>query len=138
MGHEASHEQHHEHHLHSDEHAHDEHTVYGTPHHETVGADHHGLVTTENFPDDKHTQVVFKSTTASPLLDDSHELEHHEQRYQPPATQINTYRAPLVYHKLEAYYNQPYDGQSGQEEAHQDDEHAGKQKTKTLYSWRCL
>lgn len=99
------------------------------PHHETI-ADHSALLTTENFPSDKHTQVVFKSTTASPIHHEheqqhEHELEQHEQHYLPPVTQIKTYKAPLVYSKFEQYYNTQYDDQSGQEHDHQEEGNSG-------------
>lgn len=78
--------------------------MYGTPHQDTIG-DHQHLITTENFPDDKHTRVYFKSTTQAPY---SYESEQHHP------VQVQTFRAPLVYHKLEQFYNNPqledYDG----------------------------
>lgn len=101
--------------------------IYGRPHHETA-SEHNQLLTTENFPSDKHTQVIFKSTTAAPYHESEHDntqLQHeqeqvheHEQhsQYLQPATQ--TYQAPLVYHKLEHYYNgsPSYDEQSNGEQ----------------------
>jgi hypothetical protein len=89
------------------------------------------LLTSENFPDNKHTQVIFKSTTQHPqeyhhLHDHHHQLQEHAAHValtsqaadhavadgdDTTATdavdsnaQVQTYNAPLVYHQLEQYY----------------------------------
>lgn len=79
--------------------------------------DSSGLVSTENFPSNKHTQVVFPTTTSAPYHNEHDEHEHSQ--YVPPSShvsQIHTYKAPLVYHKLEHLYDQyghqNYDDQS--------------------------
>lgn len=101
---------------HHDAHS-NEQVIYGQPHHETV-SQHNELLTTENFPSDKHTQVFFKSSTEPSYQSDEqhyapeeHHHHHQQQQYLAPA-QVNTYRAPLVYHKYEEqYYNQHGDDQ---------------------------
>lgn len=72
---------------------------YGPPsqHEEESHHDPSSLLTTENFPSDKHTQVIFKSTTEQPYI-------YHSSHA--PAVQVQTIRAPLVYHKLEEFYDQ--------------------------------
>lgn len=100
------------HNIHEEQQHHDTHSteeiVYGQPHHETV-SEHNAHLTNENFPSDKHTQVYFKTTTEAPYHSDEHQYGHEPQpQPQPylPHTQVNTYRAPLVYHKLEEeFYN---------------------------------
>lgn len=85
-------------------------------HHESAGEEHSGynyerpsghLLTTENFPDSKHTQVIFKSTTQQPI--DHH--AHHEHQHQHTGDEAadeggdaQSYNSPLVYHQLEQYY----------------------------------
>lgn len=125
---------HHPHHGHV-QNAHEQ-IIYGRPHQESV-AEHDQLLTTENFPSDKHTQVIFKTTTAAPYhgpeydntqVEHEHEHQHeqheqhdHHSHYLAP----QTYQAPLVYHKLEHYYNgnPSYDEQSNAE--HVSNENAG-------------
>lgn len=101
-------QQHHQHQHQHDTQSNEEQIVYGQPQ-ETV-SQHDELLTNENYPDDKHTQVYFKSTTETPYQ--SQEQYGHEQplshQYVSHA-HVNTYRAPLVYHKLEQFYN-PHDG----------------------------
>lgn len=70
---------------------------------------HNELLTNENYPDDKHTRVIFKTSTEATYNTDHYEHEQHPQQYLPPSP-VNTYRAPLVYHKLEQFYN-PHDDQ---------------------------
>lgn len=96
--------------------------VYGHQHDESV-SEHNGLLTTENFPDDKHTQVYFKTSSETPY--NSEEQQHYEhqhyeqeqplqQQYQ-PQSHVDTYRSPLVYHKLEQFFN-PHDDQGDNEQ----------------------
>lgn len=90
--------------------------VYGHqhPHHESV-SEHNELLTTENFPDDKHTQVIFKSATESPYQhsDEQYSQPLPQQYLQPHThqTHVASYRAPLVYHKLEEQFYNPHDDQ---------------------------
>lgn len=84
-----------------------EEVIYGQPHQESV-SDHDALLTTENFPDDKHTQVYFKSSTQSPYQTDDHYSQQISQQYLP-----QTYRAPLVYHKYEEESYYPQGGDQG-------------------------
>lgn len=79
--------------------------IYGTPKHESV-SEHNDLLTTENFPSDKHTQVIFKSTTQQPYYHSGVTHGHD----------IQTYRAPLIYHQLEQFYGneQGYSGISNE------------------------
>lgn len=75
--------------------------VYGpsSQHEEESHYDHGPLLTTENFPSDKHTQVIFRTTTQQP---------YNYQSSHAPEVQVQTIRAPLVYHKLEQFYgNEP-------------------------------
>lgn len=58
------------------------------------------LLTSENFPSDKHTHVIFKTTTEEPY-------DYHSSHA--PAVQVQTVRAPLVYHKLEQFYGNNHD-----------------------------
>lgn len=79
-------------------------------------AEQQHLLTTENFPSSKHTQVIFKSTTQQPHEyhhHHEHEHEHEHEHSHTSATgsdsgdtsaQVQTYSAPLVYHQLEQYY----------------------------------
>lgn len=79
--------------------------VYGPPipshhhhqqhHEEESHHSHDHLLTTENFPSDQHTQVIFKPTTPH---------SYHHSSHAAPQVQVQTYRAPLVYHKLEQFY----------------------------------
>lgn len=64
--------------------------VYGPPQSESVSLKPN-LLTTENFPSPKHTQVIFRSTTAEPI---AHQNDHN----------VEQYRAPLVYHQLQQFY----------------------------------
>lgn len=84
--------------------------AYGQQH-ESVSP-HNGLLTQENYPDDKHTRVIFKTSTEQSYASD-YDQEQQPQPYL-PQSQVNTYRAPLVYHKLEQFYN-PHeeDGSAG-------------------------
>lgn len=94
----------HEHeHQHHDTHS-NEQIIYGQPHHGAV-SQHNELLTTENFPSEKHTQVIFKSSTESYQSDEHYGHDDHQQQQYLPPSQVNTYRAPLVYHKYEHYYN---------------------------------
>lgn len=68
--------------------------VYSAETHES--SSEHNFLTTENFPDHRHTQVIFKSTTEAPV---AHYTDGHT-----PQVQVQTYRAPLVYHQFEQYY----------------------------------
>lgn len=77
--------------------------VYGQQHHESE-SDHSSLQTNENFPSDKHTQVYFKTTTETPYQSEHYGHEQQPQQYL-PQSHVNMYRAPLVYHKLEQFYN---------------------------------
>lgn len=70
---------------------------------------HNELLTNENYPDDKHTRVIFKTSTEPTYASDQYEHEQPSRQYL-PQSQVNTYRAPLVYHKLEQFYN-PHDDQ---------------------------
>lgn len=91
------------------EHDSNDEVVYG---HQEV-TPHNGLLTNENYPDDKHTRVIFQSSTEPSTYDNGH-YEHHEphsNEYLPP-NPVDTYRAPLVYHKMEQYYNNPHDEHS--------------------------
>lgn len=91
-----------------------EETIYGHSHHESV-SEHNELITTENFPDDKHTQVIFKSATESPYQqsDEQYSQPLPQQYLQPHShqTHVASYRAPLVYHKLEEQFYNPHDDQ---------------------------
>lgn len=96
--------------------------VYGRPHQESVSK-HNQALTVENFPSDKHTQVIFKSTTAAPLHDNVHhntEIQHEQpQRPQYARPAIQNHQTPVVYHNLEQYYNNPepnYDQHSHDEQ----------------------
>lgn len=83
-----------------------EEAVYGPPNHQSESDAHSGqLLTNENYPDDQHTRVIFKTSTEPPYTSDHLE----PQPYLPGP--VNTYRAPLVYHKLEQYYN-PHNDES--------------------------
>lgn len=93
-------EQHHQHDTQSNEEI-----AYGQAHQEAVSQNDE-LLTNENYPDDKHTHAYFKSSTETPYQ--SHEQYGHGQQYVTHA-HVNTYRAPLVYHKLEQFYN-PHEG----------------------------
>lgn len=80
--------------------------VYG---HQESATPENGLLTNENYPDDKHTRVIFQSST-EPSYDNGHyESEQHEPHSNAylPANPVDTYQAPLVYHKMEQYYNNP-------------------------------
>lgn len=58
--------------------------------------------------------MIFKTSTEQTYGSDSHDQEQeHEQQPQSylPQSQVSTYRAPLVYHKFEQYYN-PHDDQT--------------------------
>lgn len=84
---------------HPDTHSNEE-IVYGQPHH-TENFGHQA----ENYPDDKHTQIILPQKNPTPYQSDEHyDHEDQQQHYLAPA-QVNTYRAPLVYHKYEQYYN---------------------------------
>lgn len=65
------------------------------------------LLTTENFPDSKHTQVIFKSTTQQPI---DHHAHHEHQHVADGAAEeegdSQSYNSPLVYHQLEQYYGE--------------------------------
>lgn len=115
-----------------------EESVYGHQHqhHESV-SEHNGLLTTENFPDDKHTQVYFKSSTENPYHSEEQQHYGHEQEHDQtlpqqylPQSHVNTYRAPLVYHKFEQYYN-PHDDQGDNEQY----SHAGLLTKYFFYFW---
>lgn len=89
--------------------------VYG--HQESATPDS-GLLTNENYPDDKHTRVIFQSSTEPSTYDTGHYgAEQHEQQSNGylPANPVDTYEAPLVYHKMEQYYNNPHDQQQHSE-----------------------
>lgn len=81
--------------------------VYG---HQESETPHNGLLTNENYPDDKHTRVIFQSSTEANAYDngqyDTEQHEPHPNAYL-PTNPVDTYRAPLVYHKMEQYYNNP-------------------------------
>lgn len=100
--------------------------VYGRPHHESV-SEHNQVLTDENFPSDKHTQVIFKSTTAAPIHEAVHqntEIEHvqpQQPQYETPA--IQNHQTPVVYHNLDQYYNDPdpnYDQQSHDDQTNEE------------------
>lgn len=100
--------------------------VYGRPHHESV-TEHKQSLTNENFPSDKHTQVIFKSTTAPPFHETQHqntEIEHEQPQhpqYGTPA--IQNHPTSVVYHNFEQYYNNPepnYDQQSHDEQINEE------------------
>lgn len=80
---------------------------YNSAHHDSIG-DHDHLQTTENFPSDSHTQVIFKSTTQHPY--------HYHSSHSTAPVHVQTYRAPLVYHKLEQFY--------GNQHKYDDDSHS--------------
>lgn len=86
-------------------------SVYGQPQHESV-SQHNELLTNENYPDDKHTRVVFKTSTEPTYTSNHYDNEQYAQPYL-PQSQVSTYRAPLVYHKSEHFYNQPDDQTDG-------------------------
>lgn len=71
------------------------------------------MLTNENYPDDKHTRVIFQSSTEPSTYDTGHyEPEQHEHAHPNaylPTNPVDTYRAPLVYHKTEQFYNNPHD-----------------------------
>lgn len=97
--------------------------VYGRPHQQSVSK-HNQALTDENFPSEKHTQVIFKSTTATPFHETVHqntEIEHGQpQNQQYAAPEIQSHQTPVVYHNLEQYYNNPepnYDQQINEENA---------------------
>lgn len=101
-------QQHHHHHSEHDTQSNEE-IVYGHPHQESV-SEHNQLLTNENYPDDKHTQVIFKSSTETPYQ--SEEQYNHPLHHQyVPQTHVASYRAPLVYHKLEEQFYNPNDDQ---------------------------
>lgn len=76
-----------------------EHIVYNAQSHQSVSEPN--LLTTENFPDSRHTQVLFKSTTQEPNFNYGAPSEHEHES---PA-QVQSYPAPLVYHKFEQFYD---------------------------------
>lgn len=90
---------HHDHHDHGQEHDHESVTPQN------------GLLTNENYPDEKHTQVIFQPTTEPSSYETGghYESQQHEPSPHPylSAGAVDTYRAPLVYHKMEQYYNSP-------------------------------
>lgn len=62
------------------------------------------LLTSENYPDDKHTQIVFRSTTAQPPAYHYDSANLNSQSSDAGAVEVQTFRAPLVYHRLEQFY----------------------------------
>lgn len=116
-----------QHQQYQNEHDSNEEVVYG--HQESV-TPHSGLLTNENYPDDKHTRVIFQSSTEPSSYDTGHyESEQHEPHPNAylPTNPVDTYRAPLVYHKTEQFYNNPHD-------EHSDTELGMKLKLKTIFS----
>lgn len=101
---------------------------YGLPR-QPIASSH--LLTSENFPDDKHTQVVFRSTTSQPPAYhyDSTGINSHTS--DSGAVEVQTFRAPLVYHRLEQFYGSPPDyervayQQSNNGELHAEHHHNG-------------
>lgn len=72
---------------------------------------HNGLLTHENYPGDKHTRVIFQPSTEPSTYDSDGNYESVQHEPNPhsylPSGPIDTYRAPLVYHKMEQFYNNP-------------------------------
>lgn len=103
------HDEQQQHHHHQHDTQSNEEIVYGHPHHESV-SEHNQLLTTENFPDDKHTQVIFKTSTETPYHSDEQYSQPLPQQYL-PQTHVASYRAPLIYHKLEEQFYNPHNDQ---------------------------
>lgn len=83
---------------------------YGAPR-QPVASSH--LLTSENFPDDKHTQVIFRSTTQQPPayhFDNSGLSSHLPDA---GAVEVQTFRAPLVYQRFEQFYGSQPDYEGG-------------------------
>lgn len=74
---------------------------YGVPHQPIVSPQ---LLTSENYPDDKHTQVVFRSTTQQPPAYQYDSVHLNSQSSDAGNAEVQTFRAPLVYHRLEQFY----------------------------------
>lgn len=106
------------HHLHPQELRGD--IVYGRPHHESV-SEQTQAPTNEKFPSDRHTQIIFKSTTAAPFHDavlQNTEIEHKQH------SAMENLQTPIVFHGLEQYYSNPepnYDRQSHDKQINEDD-----------------
>lgn len=94
------------------------------------------LLTTENFPDSKHTQVIFKSTTQQPI---DHHSHHDHQHVTDDSAESGgngqPYNSPLVYHQLEQYYGEeqeflPSNGEpQGYGHVHEQQSHSHVQPT---------
>lgn len=83
------------------------------------------LLTSENYPDDKHTQVVFRSTTHQPPAYHYDSSSLHSHSPDTGAVEVQTFRAPLVYHRLEQFYgSQPdYESDALQQPGHNGNVH---------------
>lgn len=105
----------HQHEQYQNGHDSNEEIVYG--HQESV-TPHNHLLTNENYPDDKHTRVIFQSSTEPSAYDTGHytsaQHDPHANSYL-QADSVDTYRAPLVYHKMESFYNNPHEEHSDTE-----------------------
>lgn len=91
--------------------------VYASGEHES-SSEHEHLLTTENFPDNRHTQVIFKGSTEPSAL---HLASAHTP--QVDGVQVQTYRAPLVYHQFEQYYGNPHEYTDENNQQHSYDDH---------------